>query len=55
MLRWRILRSQINHFKFLSYINRDAKMNSRKHEVRNIDVHRPSYTKHLRSKRTIKK
>ena len=35
--------------KFLSYIKRDAKMNSRKCEVCNINVHRASYVKLLRS------
>ena len=32
-------------------INRDAKMNSRKCDVCNIDVHRASYVKPLRSEK----
>ena len=35
------------------YINRDAKLNSRKCEICNVDVHRASYMKHLRSKKHI--
>ena len=35
------------------YINRDAKMNSRKCEVCNIDVHRASYVKHQRSEKHL--
>ena len=35
------------------YINRDAKMNRRKCEVCNVDVHRTSYVKHLRSKKHL--
>ena len=35
------------------YINRDAKMNSRKCDVCNIDVHRASYQKQLRSKKYL--
>ena len=31
-------------------MNRDAKKNSRKCDVCNIDVHRASYAKHLRSR-----
>ena len=38
---------QINSY----YINGDAKMNSRKCEICNVDVHRASYIKHLRSKK----
>ena len=38
---------QVNSY----YINRDAKMNSRKCEICNVDVHRASYIKHLRSKK----
>ena len=53
MLRWRNLRCYINFFKNLSFINRDAKMNSRKCEICIIDVHRASYAKHLRSKKHL--
>ena len=35
------------------YINRDAKMSSRKCEICNVDVHRASYMKHRRSKKHI--
>ena len=39
-------------FQVNSYnINRDANMNSRKCEICNVDVHRPSFIKHLRSKK----
>ena len=37
----------------MSYVNRDAKTNSRKCEICNIDVHRASYVKHLRSKKHL--
>ena len=37
----------------LSYIKRDAKTNSRKCDVCNIDIYRASYAKHLRSKRHL--
>ena len=58
------MRSRINHFKKFEilnksfqvisfYINRDAKINSRKCEVCNVDVHRASYIKHLRSKKRL--
>ena len=30
-------------------------MNSRKCEICNVDVHRASYIKHLRSKKTLRK
>ena len=45
------MRPQINHFKLLPYINRDAKMNSSKCDVCSNDNHRASYAKHLRSKK----
>ena len=35
------------------YVNRDPKMNSRKCEIRKVDIHRASYVKHLRSKKHI--
>ena len=35
------------------YINRDAKMNSRRCEICNVDFHRASYMKHLRSKKHL--
>ena len=34
-------------------MNTDAKMNSRKYEICNIDVHRASYQKHLRSRKHL--
>ena len=34
-------------------MNRDAKMNSRKCQICNVDVHRASYIKHLRSKKHL--
>ena len=34
-------------------MNRDAKMNSRKCDVCNINVHRASHVKHLRSKKHL--
>ena len=34
-------------------MNRGAKMNSRKCEICNVDVHRASYSKHLRSKKHL--
>ena len=37
----------------LSYTNRDAKMNSRKCDICNVDIHRASYIKHLRSKKHL--
>ena len=40
------MRTWINHFKNLSYINRDAKMISRKGEICNVIVLRASYVKH---------
>ena len=43
----------MNHFKILFYLNRDAKVNSRKCDVCNIDVQRASYAKHLRSKNLL--
>ena len=36
-------------------INRDAKMNSRRCDICNIDVHRASYVKHFRSKRHLER
>ena len=39
---------------FLSHKNRDEKMTSRKCEVCNIDGHRASHAKHLRSKYQLK-
>ena len=36
-----------------SYINRDAKMKSRKCEICNVDVHRASYVKHLKSRKHL--
>ena len=35
------------------YINRDAKMNSRKRDICNVDVHRASYMKHSRGKKHL--
>ena len=52
-LKQRKFRSQIKHSNFLSYINRDAKMNSRKCEVCTVNVNRASYAKHLRSKNLL--
>ena len=37
----------------LSYINREAKMNSRKCVICNVEVHRASYVKRLRSKKHL--
>ena len=35
------------------YIIRDAKMNSRKYDICNVNVHRTPYVKHLKSKKHI--
>ena len=49
------MRSWISHFnKFILY-NERRKMNSRKCEICNIDVHRAAYVKHLRSKKLLEK
>ena len=45
------MKSYKNHFSNSScYVNRDAKMKSRKCEICIIDVNRASFAKHLRSK-----
>ena len=38
---------------FSYYTNKDAKKNSRKCKICNVDVHRASYAKHLRSKKHL--
>ena len=53
ILRWRSLRSYINHFKIFILCIKRRKMNSRNCDVCNIDVHRATYVKHLRSKKHL--
>ena len=54
LTRWRDMRAQITYFKpFILNISR-RKMNSRKCESCKTDVHRLSYTKHLRNRKHFK-
>ena len=49
------MRSGINHFKlFILYKKRRKMENSRRCDICNIDVHRASYAKLLRSKKHLK-
>ena len=47
------MRSYINHFKKLILYKWRRKTNCRKCEICNVDVHRSSYVKHLRSKKHL--
>ena len=49
----RNVRSQIIYFKFLCFVNRDAKLNSPRCEISNVYVHWGSYSKHLGSKKHL--
>ena len=54
MLKWRKMRSQINHFNpFILYKWGRKMENSPRYGTCNVDVHRASYLKHLRTKKQL--
>ena len=54
-LRWRKKRSHIIPFKYFILYKKGHKLNNRNSESWNVDIHRASFAKHLRSKNHLEK